>query len=152
MHKGKEAIVTADNIVHSVEKEGEVVITGQEESIKLQSVFHVPGLKKNLFSVANANAVDAGNYVLFGPNDVKFLQNVKEVQADVIHTGKRVNDLYVLSASTSYVEKLSNTENASLWHARLGHINMNKLKVMVEKKLVDGLPNLKAFGNGEICE
>ncbi|KAL8094980.1 hypothetical protein AgCh_036473 [Apium graveolens] len=136
-HKGKESIVTTDNTIHHVEKEGEVV-------------FHVPGLKKNLLSVANA--VDAGNYILFRPNDVKFLQNLKELQADVIHTGKYVNALYVLSASTSYVEKLSNCENASLWYERLGHINMNKLKVMVEKKLVDGLPNLKAFGKGEICE
>lgn len=42
VHKGKEAIVTADNTIHSVEKEREVVIKGQGESIK-QVCFMCPG-------------------------------------------------------------------------------------------------------------
>ena len=107
-------------------------------------------MKKNLFSVANA--VDAGNFVLFGPCDVKFLRNIKELKADVVHTGKRVKNLFVLSASDSYIEKMSNNDNSHLWHARLGHLNMDKLKVMVKLKLVNDLPHLSSFGEGEVCE
>ena len=71
-YEGRYSIVTADNTVHSVKKEGVVRINNDgDDSIMLQSVFHVLGLKKNLFSVSNA--VDARNYVLFGLNDVKFL-------------------------------------------------------------------------------
>lgn len=150
-YNGCEAIVTADNTVHPVKSEGTIVINGgDEDPITLKSVFHVPGMKKNLFSVANA--VDAGNYVLFGPHDVKFLKNIQELKADVIHTGKRVKDLFVLSASSSYINKMSSNENAHLWHARLGHLSMDKLKVMVKKDLVNGLPNLTNFGGGEVCE
>jgi len=150
-YNGNEAIVTADNTVHQVENEGIIVINGkQEDSITLNNVFHVPGMKKNLFSVANV--VDAGNFVLFGPRDVKLLWNIKELKADVVHTGKRVKNLFVLSASDSYIEKMSNNDNSHLWHVRLGHLNMDKLKVTVKLKLVNGLPNLSSFGGGEVCE
>jgi len=39
-------------------------------------------MKKNLFSIANV--VDVKKFVLFGPHDVKFLQNIKELKADVV--------------------------------------------------------------------
>jgi hypothetical protein len=61
-----------------------------DEQITLKSVFQVPGTKKNLFSVVND--VDAGHYILFGPKDVKFLQNIRILDADIIHTGKRIKD------------------------------------------------------------
>jgi len=43
---------------------------------------------EKLFSVANA--VDAGNYVLFGSKDVKFLWNLSSLEANVIYTSKRL--------------------------------------------------------------
>lgn len=69
-------MVIADNTVHQVEKEDTVIVNnGGNDSITLTNVFHAPGMKKNLFSVANA--VDAGHYILFGPNDVKIFRNVE---------------------------------------------------------------------------
>ncbi|KAL1209790.1 Retrovirus-related Pol polyprotein from transposon RE1 [Cardamine amara subsp. amara] len=50
-HDGKEAIITADNSIHHVEKEGTFVIKGDDGSpITLKNVYHVPGVKKNLLS------------------------------------------------------------------------------------------------------
>ncbi|KAG6485405.1 hypothetical protein ZIOFF_053942 [Zingiber officinale] len=127
LHDSGRGIITADNTVHKIQKEGAIVIDNNPgESITLKSVYHVPRIQKNLFSVANA--VDDGNFVLFGPRDVKFLRNVKEIKADVVHTGTRVDDLFVLSASNSYIENMSSNDNSSLWNARLGHLNMTKLK------------------------
>ncbi|KAH7864383.1 hypothetical protein Vadar_028987 [Vaccinium darrowii] len=147
-YQGNDAIITADNSIHPVEKEGVVKLKcGGAEPITLNSVFQVPGMKKNVFSVANA--VDYGHYVLFGPKDVKFLRNISNLEADIVHTGKRVKDLFVLS---SYVDSMSNNDGAALWHARLGHINMSKLRAMVSQNLVNGLPKLTSFGNGEVCE
>ncbi|KAG6478904.1 hypothetical protein ZIOFF_062351 [Zingiber officinale] len=151
LHDSGRSIITVDNTIHKIQKEGAVVIDNNRgESITLKSVYHVPGIQKNLFSVANA--VDAGNFVLFGPRDVKFLRNVKEIKTDVVHTSTRVNDLFVLSASNSYIEKMSSNDNSSLWHARLGHLNMTKLKVMIQRKLIDGLPDLSKVEDGKICE
>ncbi|KAK0595628.1 hypothetical protein LWI29_008485 [Acer saccharum] len=47
---------------------------------------------------------------------------------------------------------MSSNDNTSVWHARLGHLHMNKLKVMVQKSLVKDLPNLKFFDNRGVCE
>lgn len=89
--------------------------------------------------------------MLYGPHDVKFLCNVKEIKAYIIHSGKRVNDLFVLTASNSLIEKTSGNYNSQIWHARLGQLNMDKLKVMAKFKLVKGLPNLSNF-DGVLCE
>ena len=70
-YSGNNAIITADDTVHSVEREGVVSLGSDRGPLKLRSVYHVPGMRKNLFSVSNA--VDAGYHVLFGPTEVKFL-------------------------------------------------------------------------------
>lgn len=74
-----------------------ILTSGGNDSITLKNVFHVSGMKKNLFSVPNT--VDADNIVLFGPKDVKFLRNLEFLKANVIYTGKRVKDTFVLFAS-----------------------------------------------------
>ncbi|KAG6537821.1 hypothetical protein ZIOFF_002920 [Zingiber officinale] len=100
VHDSGKGIITADNTIHKIQKEGTVVIDNNRgESITLNSVYHVPGIQKNLFSVANA--VDAGNFVLFGPRDVKFLRNVKEIKADVVHTGSNYAEVTRLQEELS---------------------------------------------------
>jgi hypothetical protein len=94
-------------------------------------------MKKNLFLVVNA--IDAGSYVLFRLKDVKFLQNIRILDVDVVHTGKRIKDLFVLASTVSYVDKMSTNDGASIWHAKLGHLSMDKLKAMALKNLVKGL-------------
>lgn len=75
-YEGNDAIVTADNTKHPVKKEGIIIFNGQSnDHITLRSVFHVRGVKKNLFSVAND--VDSGHCVLFGPKDTEFLKNIE---------------------------------------------------------------------------
>ncbi|KAA8541518.1 hypothetical protein F0562_022670 [Nyssa sinensis] len=105
-HYGKRAIVTADNSLHPVVKEGNFNVKKDISNVggvSLKDVYHVPGLKKNLASVSQI--ADSGRYVLFGPDDVKIISNIKHLEADVLFTGKRKNSLYVLSASDAYVEK-----------------------------------------------
>ncbi|KAA8538840.1 hypothetical protein F0562_025532 [Nyssa sinensis] len=78
--------------------------------VSLKDVYHVLGLKKNLTSVSHI--ADSGRYVLFGPNDVKIISNIKHLEADVLFTGKGKDSLYVLSVSDAYVEKTG--QNASV--------------------------------------
>ena len=37
---------------------------------------------------------------------------------------------------------MSTNDRVSIWHARLGYLSVDKLKVMVSKNLVNGLSNL----------
>ncbi|CAL9192748.1 unnamed protein product [Musa hybrid cultivar] len=122
----------ADNTVHQVEKEGTVIISDKyNDPIILKSVYYISGMKKNLFFVANL--VDSRNYVLLSPNEIKFLHNIKKLNADVVYIGKRIKDLYILSTSIFYFDRMSENDDASIWHARHGHINFLKLKIIIQK-------------------
>ena len=55
--------------------------------------------------------------------------------------------MYVVDLETSYEDDLTflstQSENADLWHRRLGHVNSSLLNKLVSKDLVHGLPKLK---------
>jgi len=58
--------------------------------------------------------MDAGYYVLCGSKDVKCLQDLSNLE---IHTVKRAKDLFVLSTSSFYVNKMRTNNGTSIWHA-----------------------------------
>ncbi|KAG6480986.1 hypothetical protein ZIOFF_057577 [Zingiber officinale] len=70
-YKGARMVVTADNSRLPIAHVGKTVITPRYNSnqVPLQDVYHVPGMKKNLLSVAQLTS--SGHYVLFGPENVK---------------------------------------------------------------------------------
>ena len=114
------------------------------KQVQLQNVYHVPGMKKNLLSVSQLTV--SGNYVVFGPNDVKVYRSLK-VTSPPIMEGKRLESIYVMSAETAYVEKTRCNETADLWHARLGHVSYNKLNMMMKQSKLKGLPQLEIRGD-----
>uniref|UniRef100_M1AT88 Copia-like retrotransposable element n=1 Tax=Solanum tuberosum TaxID=4113 RepID=M1AT88_SOLTU len=128
---------------------GKTVFVSHNSSrqVELQNIYHVPGMKKNLLYVSQLT--DSGNYVLFGPNDIKVYRNLK-VTSTPIMEGKRLESIYVMSAETTYVEKTRSNETADLWHTRLGHMCYNKLKIMMQQSKLKGLPKLEIIGD-TIC-
>ncbi|KAJ4961768.1 hypothetical protein NE237_021678 [Protea cynaroides] len=95
LHNGEQVIVTADNSTYPVAKEGAVKIGIDDTNVKLNDVNHVPGFKKNLVSVSQIT--NSGKYVLFCPNEVKVLDNVKNIVADVVLTGEKKGSLFIMS-------------------------------------------------------
>nr|GEZ74247.1 uncharacterized mitochondrial protein AtMg00300-like [Tanacetum cinerariifolium] len=84
----------------------------------------------------------SGQYVLFGPQDVKVYRNL-EVRGDPVMMGQRMESVYVMSAETAYVHKARRNETADLWHMRLSHVSYIKLEEMMKKSMLKGLPNLE---------
>ncbi|KAK1353620.1 CCHC-type domain-containing protein [Heracleum sosnowskyi] len=118
-HDGERVIITADNSTYPVAKEGTVEISLDDTKlVKLDNVYHVPGLQRNLVSVSQIT--NSGKYVLFGPNDVKILDNVKNLEATVVFTGEKKDSMFVMSVGEAYVKKTSQIDKASIWHARKG--------------------------------
>ncbi|KAK3028021.1 hypothetical protein RJ639_040020 [Escallonia herrerae] len=69
-YKGNNAIVAADNTVHPMVNDGSVKVktTKQEiDSVTLNSVYHVPGMTKNLVSVSQIS--ESGKYIQKGPSN-----------------------------------------------------------------------------------
>ncbi|GJY14422.1 integrase [Tanacetum coccineum] len=91
-------------------------------------------------------------YVLFGPSDVKILDNVRNLAANVIVTGKKKGSLFVLSADEAYVKKTSQNDSAAIWHARLGHIGYQLLQQISSKRLLEGIPVLQHVREDVICQ
>uniref|UniRef100_A0A2N9EWY2 Uncharacterized protein n=1 Tax=Fagus sylvatica TaxID=28930 RepID=A0A2N9EWY2_FAGSY len=141
-YKGGRVVVTADNSRLPIAHIGKTIVTPRYNSnqVPLQDVYHVPGMKKNLLSVAQLTL--SGHYVLFGPQDVKVYRDLKISETPVME-GQRLESVYVMSAESAYVDKTRKNETMDLWHARLGHVSYHKLKVMMNKSLVKGLPQLE---------
>ena len=139
-YKGRRVVLMADNSRLSISHVGKAVIPRYgPQQLQLEKVYHVPGLKKNLLSVPQLTA--EGKYVLFGPEGVAIFRKLKVIGTPIME-GRRRQSVYVLSAESAYVDKTRRNETGDLWHARLGHINYNKLKEMMQKQVVKGLPQI----------
>ncbi|KAJ9565416.1 hypothetical protein OSB04_001382 [Centaurea solstitialis] len=140
-YKGSCVVQTANNARLPIAQIGKTMIMpgNKADMITLQNVFHVPGMKKNLLLVSQLTSL--GNYLLFGPEDVKVYKDIKISEKPTME-GQKVESVYVLSAESAYVEKTRKNETADLWHARLGHVGYHKLKVIMEKSMLNGLPQL----------
>nr|KAJ0205253.1 hypothetical protein LSAT_V11C500244610 [Lactuca sativa] len=58
-----------------------------------------------------------------------------------------LHNVYHVPAESAYVEKTRKNETSDLWHARLGHVGYHKLKLIMEKSILKGLPQLKVKTN-----
>ena len=76
-------------------KKGVVEIGIDDTNIKINDEYHVLGLKKNLVLVSQIT--NSGKYVLFGPDDVKVLDSMKNIEVDVLFVGKKKDYLFVMS-------------------------------------------------------
>ncbi|KAH0639737.1 hypothetical protein KY285_036323 [Solanum tuberosum] len=140
-----------DNSTYLVANEEVLKIDiGDTGAVKLNDVFHAPGLKRNLVSVSQIT--DYGKYILFGPNDVKILDNIKNISTDVVLTGEKKGSLFVMAVGEAYVKKTSQTNSATIWHARLGHLGYQLLRQICSKKLVDGLSTLQNIHKDVVCQ
>lgn len=141
---GSRVVVIADNSKLQIAHIGDVRFYQEvnKKEMVLQSVYHVPGMKKNLLSVSQLTI--AGHYVLFGPDDVKVYKKF-ETSSHPIAQGFRSDSIYVMSVETTFVDKTKKNQNVDLWHMRLSHVSYDKLDMMMKKKLVNGLPQLEVY-------
>jgi len=70
-YKGNLVVVTANNSKLPIAHVGNTMVSNHysDNDVSLQKVYHVPGMKKNLFSVSQLTS--SWHFVLFGPQDVR---------------------------------------------------------------------------------
>ncbi|KAL3497929.1 hypothetical protein ACH5RR_040661 [Cinchona calisaya] len=103
---------------------------------------HIAGDKRKL---TNLTEYKEGRVVVTADNS-RVYQN-KKITGTPIMQGKWMETVYVMSAQEAYVDKARKNETADLWHARLGHASYHKLKIMMMKSMLKGLPQLDAQGD-----
>ena len=120
----------------------------------LQNVFHVPDLTNNFLSVSAMTRV--GNvHAVFDDHGVK-IQDKKT--CEVLGYGELIGNVYMLSCNA--VSTLNSLQNKNackvsdnllqLWHERLGHCGVNRLKLAVKKGLVTGMGDIS--GDVDHCK
>lgn len=90
LHCLNNAIVMADNSVHPVQSKGSMMVRVNDSTTRnftLNDVYHVPGMAKNLVSVSQVP--DSGKHVLFGPQGVLVLENLRSMMPILLQKEKK---------------------------------------------------------------
>ena len=109
------------------------LVNGHWQRIRLENVWHIPDLKKNLLSVGQCQS--RGIDVLFTRDIVKM-----SVNGNTIAFGTRQSNKICRMFIKVYVERPEVNVCASLrtWNERLGHINLRTVSKVVSNKIVNG--------------
>lgn len=114
------------------------VFDGGEEKI-FKNVYYITGLRSNIVSLGQAT--EAGCEVRMKDNELVLVDRLGHM---MVKTTRSRNRLYkvVLQADTAQLLQLSATTESFNWHARLGHVNLDTMKLMINKELIMGLPHI----------
>ena len=110
---------------------------GEPKKYIIYRVLYVPELACNLFLVRAA--VAKGNSVKFSKSKCC----IRNLSGNLCVTGLLVGKLYQLDCEPVSAEHasvvLKQHNDLDLWHQRLGHLNAQHLKEVVQKKLLNGV-------------
>ena len=113
--------------------------TISHDSLSIDYVAHVDNLGFNLLSISQLCRKKYN--VLFSENESKILKDGITIAKGVLK-----NNVYVMKIDKTSKDKICLTsldDTSTLWHRRLGHINMRLIQSLSSKDLVRNLPKLK---------
>lgn len=98
-------------------------------------------MKRNLISIGQLD--EEGHSILFVGGSWKITKGPM-----VVAHGKKSSTLYMTTSPRDMLAITEAGNDTSLWHHRLGHISVKRMKVLLSK---GKLPELKSF-NFDLCE
>lgn len=112
----------------------------------MTDVYFIPDLKSNIISLGQATESGCDvrmkeDYLTLHDRDGKLLVKAKRSNNRLYKVRMGLNKAICLQLETM--------SNSAKWHARLGHINTENMKLMIERDLVTGIPKLKI--EKELC-
>ncbi|RVW83943.1 Retrovirus-related Pol polyprotein from transposon RE1 [Vitis vinifera] len=116
----------------------------------IRDVLLVLALEQNLLSVGQL--VEHGYKLHFEDNECTIYDKerrrnlVKKIKME-----KNISFPIVFKYAENVALRMEDVEEAWLWHRRFGHLNFNSLKMLCQRKMVQGLPNTIEEKN-EVCD
>lgn len=104
---------------------------------RIENVLYVPKLKKNLFSVGVCTS--KGFDVVFKDNWVNLKVNNEDVALGVKQQNEIYRMLFKVVVEQQVTEVNASTADLQVWHERLGHVNVRKMKELIKDGLVNGI-------------
>ena len=115
----------------------------------ITEVFYVPDLKNNLLSIGQLQ--EKGLAVLMRHGVCKIFHPERGL---ILETSMSHNRMFILIARCQMREQKCLVslvlEQSQLWHCRYGHLSWSGLKVLKQKKMVEGMPQFKV--PSKVCE
>jgi hypothetical protein len=110
----------------------------------ISNVYYLPGLNTNLLSVGQ---LQQKNVTLVFKNDA--CKAYHDDKGLIFSTQMSVNRMYIIIAPViiPMCLKINKQDKTQLWHNRYGHLSVNGLKLLAQKNMVQGLPDLGTMEN-----
>ena len=105
----------------------------------LNNVYYIPGLRSNIVSLGQAT--EAGCEVIMKNDVLRLLDRTGQVMFKCTISKNRLYKV-VLQADTIHCLQITALSESSKWHARLGHLNNEAMKTIINRNLVVGLPSM----------
>ena len=148
-------VETGDDTKHSIAHIGDVPLNVNDGKVKyLANVLHVPKITKNLVFVGQM--VEQGLQVQLN-HDGCFVEELDN-KCRLVARGRRMGKMFTLDVNVPEVKVAMFVHGAGviadvdIWHKRIGHVNLQRLKLMQSKEIVTGLPKFKFDGMHKVCE
>ncbi|XP_076475791.1 uncharacterized protein LOC117155661 isoform X2 [Bombus vancouverensis nearcticus] len=123
-------------------------IKNKLEKFRLENALYVLELKANLISVSKVTA--NGKRIIF-TNKMATIFGKKD---EIVITAICRRDLYIVDTKSEYIGMVYENRNILMdWHYQYGHLNESDLRRLINKNMVNGLPNvrLSKMNTREIC-
>lgn len=142
----KEMVKLGNNSKMNVKGKGNIRIQIHETTQVIIEVYYIPELKNNLISIRQLQEKDLAITIQYGVCKVYHPIRALFMQIDMTKNRMCILPAYVPIHTQGKLcfQTTSKDTEAHLWHRRFGHLNMKGLTKLAYKKLVKGLPILKA--------
>ena len=143
----RHSVKCGNNTRMTVAGKGSVKLMFNGLSFVIRDVYYVPELRNNLLSVGQLQ--EKGVAIVINNGSCSMYHPDKRL---IAHTKMSSNRMFVLINDSSSVTKplseecllTSSSDLTHLWHQRYGHLSFKGLRLLQSKKMVHGLPDLKA--------
>ena len=124
-------VKTGDDTTHPIWHINNVPFNEKGKKTYIKNVLHVPTITKNLVSVGQM--AEQGMQVRFDQEGCF----IKKEGRIIVH-GQREGQIFIHDShemkSAMFAKSTKADSNIESWHKRIGHINLNKLKVMQRER------------------
>jgi hypothetical protein len=129
----------ADGSLVEIEGKGSILFQGRTgDQWVLRDVYYIPKLKSNLISLGQLTEI--GHQVVMDDDVLEVSEkNPRSLIMKVQRIGNILYKIELVSVEPTCLLSHA-SENAWLWHGRLGHVNFHALKQLVDKEMVGGVP------------
>lgn len=116
------------------------------KSRKMADVYYIPNLKSNIISLGQATEDDCD--IRMRGEELTMHDQNRKLLATANRSRYRLYKVRMgLKEDTSL--HLSRSNESSKWHARLGHVNLETMREMIQRELVLGIPSINI--EKEVC-